>query len=75
MNKALLKAVDIAGGQTRLAEKISKACGVKLKQSHIHTWINRNKKGIPAQYCPAAEKITGVPKELLRPDVYQSVRQ
>lgn len=79
--KALQRAIERADGQTKLAIELTKRChsagllpkSRKISQSHVHTWVTRNKKGLPAEYCPFVEAITGVPKEALRSDVYGPV--
>lgn len=65
----LERAVEKAGGQTALASKISKLTGTAIKQSHVWNWINRDKK-LPAEYVLAIEKVTGVSRHELRPDIY-----
>jgi len=59
----LERAVQRAGGQTALAKALNK------KQAHIWGWINRDKK-VPAEQVIPIEKITGVPRYELRPDIY-----
>lgn len=68
-NEALRRAVDIAGGQKPLAERIGST------QSHVWYWLERSKKGVPAQYCLAIERETGVSVHELRPDVFPIVAQ
>ena len=60
----LRKAIEIAGGQSALARRIGR------RQSHIWTWLNRDRK-VPAEYCPSIERVTrgAVRCEDLRPDV------
>jgi DNA-binding transcriptional regulator YdaS (Cro superfamily) len=61
---ALSKAVDLAGGQNSLANKIG------VRQSVLWFWLNKSKKGVPAEYCAAIAGATGVPAHELRPDVF-----
>lgn len=61
---ALQKAVERAGGQTALAEKLG------VTQSRVHYWLNDAKRGVSPDLVPAIEAITGVPRHELRPDVY-----
>lgn len=72
-NTALLtpleRAVEKVGGQTALASKISKLTGTAIKQSDVRNWINRDKK-LPAEYVLAIEKVAGVSRHELRPDIY-----
>ena len=55
-------AVDVAGGQTSLAEKIGKT------QGHISKWLQRGY--IPAESVLPIERATGIPRHHLRPDLY-----
>lgn len=64
MKESLLEAIKIAGGQAALAEKLGVA------QCTISHWINRNRVAPPAEHAPAIEKITGVSRYKLRPDVF-----
>lgn len=61
---ALRLAVRAAGGQSALA----RAIGGPVKQAHVWAWLNRNTK-VPADYCPAIERATGVKCEQLREDL------
>jgi len=64
MNTSGLEAaIEKAGGQ----EKLAKLLGVG--QSHISNWKNRNKR-IPAERVLDVERVTGVPRHRLRPDLY-----
>lgn len=56
---ALQQAIEIAGGQSAIARALG------IKQPSVSTW----------ELCPvsrvlAVEKLTGVSRELLRPDIY-----
>ncbi len=73
-NENLQKAVDLAGGQTRLAASVrARMPGSKVGQVHVWWWLNEMKTASPpAEYvlpiCDAIGwKIT--PHEL-RPDLY-----
>lgn len=63
--QALERAVQIAGGQSALAEKIGK------KQAHVAMWFKRGK--VPAEVCADIEGATDgvVKREQLRPDVFR----
>jgi DNA-binding transcriptional regulator YdaS (Cro superfamily) len=65
-NPALHRAIEKAGSQKRLAEMIG------ASQSHVWYWLERSKKGVPAEYCVAIEKATGVSRGELRPDLFTS---
>lgn len=61
--EALQNAVDQAGSQSALA----RICGVS--QTAVWKWLQSSKR-LPAEYCLAVERETGVSKHLLRPDIY-----
>lgn len=63
--QALERAVEIAGGQSALAEKIGK------KQAHVAMWLKRGK--VPAEVCADIEGVTAgvVTRQALRPDVFR----
>jgi DNA-binding transcriptional regulator YdaS (Cro superfamily) len=65
MDSPLERAVQIAGGQTALAD----ACGVK--QGHVWHWLNRAKR-VPAEQVLKIERATAgaVTRHDLRPDLY-----
>ncbi len=48
---ALVKAIAIVGTQSALARRLGKT------QPHIAKWL-RSKHGVPAEYCPAIERLT-----------------
>lgn len=58
---ALNEAVDIAGGERCLAERVG--------ASHNGPYMWRQRKKVPADYCPGIERETGVRCERLRRDV------
>lgn len=62
--KALQRAVDNAGGQKPLADKIG------TTQSNVWYWLTRAKNGIPAEWVGRVADVTGVPPHELRPDLY-----
>ncbi len=63
-NEALRKACELAGGQKPLADKIG------TTQSQVWYWLERSKKGLPAEFVLSVERATGVPRNELRPDLY-----
>lgn len=63
----LEKAIAIAGSQTALARDIG------TKQQNVWTWLRRNNK-VPAEFVPAIERVTGVSKAELRPDIWDEVK-
>jgi len=65
MLTALQKAIDIAGGQSKLSEKI----GLKPNASNVGVMISRDKKA-SAKYVAKISKVTGIPCYELRPDIF-----
>lgn len=63
--EALDRAIELAGGVSILAGRIG------VSASAPSMW--RARKRVPAEYCPAIERETGVPCEALRPDVAWNV--
>lgn len=63
-NEALKRACDVVGGQKPLAERIG------TSQSQIWYWLEKSKKGVPAEFCGLIENATGVGRHELRPDIY-----
>jgi DNA-binding transcriptional regulator YdaS (Cro superfamily) len=59
---ALAAACELVGGEAKLAEKLGKT------RSHISTWKFRGM--IPADQAIPIEKATGVPRSVIRPDLY-----
>ena len=68
--EALKEAISIAGGQSELARKISSASDKPVRQQQVWNWLNRQKR-VPTKHSKAIELVTGVPKEKLRPDIFQ----
>lgn len=59
---ALRRAAEKVGGQTKLAHAIGST------QGHVSQWICRGK--VPAEKVAKIEKVTGIPRAELRPDVF-----
>jgi hypothetical protein len=58
------RAVELAGGQTALAEKMNatshgKKRKVKYRQCHVWKWLQSG--AIPAEHCPAVSEAVGMP--------------
>lgn len=66
--EALDRAIEICGGQTKLAARLSTK-QLTVRQANISTWRNRDKK-VPANMVLKIEAVTGVPRHELRPDIY-----
>jgi Uncharacterized protein conserved in bacteria, prophage-related len=60
---ALEQAIDKAGSQTAFAA----LCGVS--QAAVWKWLQTAKR-LPAEYVLTVEAATGIPRHLLRPDIY-----
>lgn len=69
---AFNQAIKLAGGQSSLAKRITEETGDAITQSHIWDWLNKSKRGVPAEYCRAIETITEgqITRAMLRPDVF-----
>ena len=61
---ALQRAIDIAGGQKPLAERIG------TTQSMVWYWLRHAKRGLPAERAIAIEEATGIPRHELCPRVF-----
>jgi DNA-binding transcriptional regulator YdaS (Cro superfamily) len=61
---ALQKAIETAGGATRLAEKIG------LSSMAISHWKHRHKGAVPSSHVLPVYQATGVTPHELRPDLY-----
>lgn len=72
MTRELAKAISLIGGQTALANEISKYSKKPVSQRNVWSWLHRDGK-VPAEMCIPLEKATGgkVRREHLRPDVFQ----
>lgn len=68
-NDSLKRAVEIAGGQKPLADRIG------TTQSQVWYWLEKSKKGVPAEFCIKIEQATGVRRHDLRPDVFDPPSQ
>ncbi len=71
---ALIEAINAAGGQSELARKLSVSSGRAVKQQQVWNWLNREKKP-SVKLAPFIEKVTGISKERLRPDVFQNPKE
>ena len=81
-NTPLLKAIELVGGQVKLAEEIriwhaANGKQVKVAQAHVWNWLNSNSLMPPAEHCRAIEEITGgaVTRYQLRPDVFGALAE
>ncbi len=69
MKDALREACQIAGGQKSLADRIG------VTQSMVWYWLERSKRGLPAERVEDVERVTGVARHKLRPDLYSPPQQ
>lgn len=67
--KALEQAVQVAGGQTALAEKCAAAAQRPCTQSNVWSWLHRSKRVAP-DWALHVEQVTGISRHELRPDIY-----
>lgn len=68
-------AVSALGGQTSFAAALSEASGRPVTQQHVHGWLTRGRRILPAEYAIAAERVmAGTDKPFtrqdFRPDIY-----
>lgn len=74
MNEALNEAVRLAGGESRLVERMRLHLpqGDKVARAHLYYWRTKARAGAPAEYCRAIEQAVGgrVTAAMLRPDVF-----
>lgn len=62
--EALKLAIERAGGQNSLARRIG------TTQGPLWYWLNRSKRGVPAEFVLPIERETGVSRSELRPDLF-----
>lgn len=55
--QALLKAVDVLGGQVGMANELSARMNLKIKQGHVYNWLNRGR-CLPDKYARYVEAAT-----------------
>lgn len=67
MRVALSKAIDLAGGQTAFAVLVS-TDERQVSQQLVSYWFRKGE--LPAELVLRVEKLTGVSREELRPDVF-----
>jgi DNA-binding transcriptional regulator YdaS (Cro superfamily) len=63
-HSAIVKAVEIAGGQKALASKIG------VTQQAVSYWLKAKNLRLPGERALAIEAATGVSRHDLRPDLY-----
>lgn len=60
--EALKKAIEKAGGMTKLARKVG------VTPQCVNGWVAR--KRVPPEQCVRIEAVTGVSRRQLRPDIF-----
>lgn len=72
--ESLKKAIELAGGQTALARKVSNLSGENVKQQHVYNWLHRQKQ-CSRSFARYVEKAVNnaVTKEDLCPELYLPV--
>ncbi len=63
MDAGLIQAIDAAGGIIKLAHQLG------LTHQAVYQW-----RSVPTHQIMAIEELTGVPREVLRPDLYRAIR-
>lgn len=73
--EALIKAIEIAGGQRALARKLSEETGEEVSQAAVWGWLNKAKK-FPPEMCGPIERVCEgrVSKHEFRPDLFESAQ-
>lgn len=56
-HEALLKAIEVLGGPTAMAEKLSKSMNEQVKQNQVSMWNIRSKR-LPEKYAFHTELLT-----------------
>lgn len=64
----LQAAIKVAGGQTKLAEALTQP-GKLVRQGVVSNWVLRDGR-CSHQYVLQVEKVTGISRHELRPDLY-----
>jgi DNA-binding transcriptional regulator YdaS (Cro superfamily) len=69
--KALKAAAEHIGGQTALAEALTRELGSPVSQQWVWSIIHRSKQ-VPGEWCLALERVTGgvFTRHMFRPDLY-----
>lgn len=67
MREAFAKAIDVVGGQTAFALLVSTE-DRPVSQQLVSYWFRKGE--LPAELVLRVERLTGVPRDALRPDVF-----
>jgi hypothetical protein len=74
MNTVLDEAVELAGSEAKLIERMRPylPAGAKVDRGHLYYWRRRSKNGVPGEFCRAIE--LGLDRRItaarLRPDLF-----
>lgn len=60
--KIMDRIIKAAGGQSELARRLD------IRQQSVYYWIQRGR--VPAERVLEVERVTGVPRHQIRPDLY-----
>lgn len=75
---ALQYAISLFPVQAEFVRKLAEASGRPVKSAHVANWLRRGHRGergdgcgrgVSEEFAPSVEAITGVPCEVLRPNV------
>lgn len=68
---AFTRTIDLLGGQTTTAQRLTEVLGKRVSQQWVWTVLNRNQ-AVPAEWCLPLEQATGgkITRHDLRPDIY-----
>lgn len=72
--ESLKKAINLAGGQTELARRVTDLSGKDVKQQHVYNWLHRQRQCSKCFARYVAEAVGNeVTKEDLCPDLYSPI--
>ena len=63
MNVAATKAIRLAGGITKVAEAL------RISKQAVSAW-----RDVPPRYVVTLERLSGIPRQKIRPDVFREER-
>jgi DNA-binding transcriptional regulator YdaS (Cro superfamily) len=68
MKDLLIAAVDQAGGYSAVAAQLKSKNGKPVSRQAVWEWVNKTE--VPATRVVELERIIGVPRHQIRPDVF-----
>jgi DNA-binding transcriptional regulator YdaS (Cro superfamily) len=60
--RIMQRIIKAAGGQSELARRLD------IRQQSVYEWVRRDR--VPAERVLEVERVTGVPRHQIRPDLY-----